>query len=95
MGHPTALLLVTLAAVATSAAPDAIPKTPPWHRKPAGWDLALAAPEEPGPRFVLSGRVIGWDGHPLAGATVYAYHADAHGRSPRWTRPTGPRGTAC
>ena len=39
----------------------------------------LAPRDEPGGRFVIEGRVLGADGAPLAGVSLYAYHADGKG----------------
>lgn len=49
-------------------------------RKPTTWDIEIGPPSEPGERLVVTGRVVSmYDGKPLAGMTVYAYHADAKG----------------
>ena len=49
--------------------------------KPHGSVATMAAPDEPGPRLVVRGRVFDASGRrPVAGATVYAYHTDASGR---------------
>lgn len=46
----------------------------------APWDLALAPDGEPGRKFVISGVVRKEAGSPpLAGVSVYAYHADGNG----------------
>jgi hypothetical protein len=55
----------------------------PW--KP-GWDAALAPKGEPGPPFVLEGRVLDAGRRPLPDILVTAYHADDHGYG-----PDGPR----
>ena len=39
----------------------------------------IAPPGEPGERLVVTGRVFGPDGKPIAGIAVYAYHTDAKG----------------
>jgi protocatechuate 3,4-dioxygenase beta subunit len=41
--------------------------------------MVIAPPGEPGERLVVTGRVFGPDGHPIAGIEVYAYHTDANG----------------
>ena len=49
-------------------------------RKPTTWDIEVAPATEPGERLVLSGHVVSRAGRaPLAGVTVYVYHADAKG----------------
>ncbi len=59
----------------------------PWNREPTG-DRVDLAPGEPGPRFVLSGRVYDVDGRtPLGHARMYVYHADAQGN---YARPGDP-----
>ena len=46
----------------------------------AGWDIALAPDSEPGRKLVVSGVVRkAPGGPPLAGVSVYAYHADGNG----------------
>lgn len=50
-------------------------------QNPAASSVRIAGESEPGQRLVLEGRVIGPDGRtPAAGATIYAYQADATGR---------------
>ncbi|HEY6195264.1 MAG TPA: hypothetical protein VI504_09500 [Candidatus Eisenbacteria bacterium] len=51
----------------------------PRRRAPTGWDVRLSPPGEPGEPFELSGRVLEAGGRPLAGARLFAYHADARG----------------
>src|SRR5439155_6837931 len=52
----------------------------PWLITPRGWEADIAQPDEPGGRFVIEGRVLGaGDSVPLAGVTLYAYHADGKG----------------
>jgi len=49
-------------------------------RIPTTWDVEVAPASEPGERLVVTGRVISDPkGEPLAGVTVYVYHADANG----------------
>ncbi len=52
----------------------------PSEREPAGWDVQIAPPEEPGDRLIVSGKVF-WrpDSLPIRGATVYVYHVDVKG----------------
>jgi hypothetical protein len=78
---PSALLLlsIVLGVTAGAASPDPTLNLLPWTR-PTTWDVALAAPEEPGPRFVMTGRVIGPDSLPAAGVCLYVYHADSKGQ---------------
>jgi hypothetical protein len=49
-------------------------------REPAGWDVRLAPPGEPGDRFEMSGTVRDAKGELLPGAKLFIYHADAHGK---------------
>jgi len=49
-------------------------------RTPTSWDIEVAPNSEPGERLVVTGRVLSRaDRSPLAGITVYVYHADAKG----------------
>jgi protocatechuate 3,4-dioxygenase beta subunit len=41
--------------------------------------VMVAAESEPGTRITVSGRVIGVDNKPLAGASIYVYQTDARG----------------
>lgn len=42
--------------------------------------MAIAGPDEPGERMVISGRVVRADGEtPVADATVFVFHTDAAG----------------
>ena len=41
--------------------------------------VTIAESSEPGPRLTVSGRVLGSDGRPIAGASIYAYQTDANG----------------
>jgi protocatechuate 3,4-dioxygenase beta subunit len=50
-------------------------------RTPTSWDIEIAPRSEPGERLILTGRVITREERrPLAGVTVYVYHADHRGR---------------
>lgn len=59
----------------------------------APWDLALAPESEPGRKLVVSGVVRKDTGSPpLAGVSVYAYHADGNGLySRKGEENKGPR----
>jgi protocatechuate 3,4-dioxygenase beta subunit len=48
--------------------------------------ITLSAQDEPGTRLLVQGRVLDGDGHPIAGALVYAYHTDHRG----WYSHRGP-----
>ena len=49
-------------------------------RPPKSWDIEVAARSEPGERLVVSGHVLSREHRvPLAGVSVYVYHADAKG----------------
>jgi hypothetical protein len=50
----------------------------PWTR-PKSWDIAIARDDEPGPRLIMSGRVLGADSLPARGVDLYVYHADIQG----------------
>ena len=39
----------------------------------------ITSESEPGTRLTVSGRVLGADGRPLAGASIYVYQTDARG----------------
>lgn len=54
-------------------------QAPTVAEKTAPWKINIAANTEPGERLIVSGKVIGDDGKPLAGASVYVYHTDAKG----------------
>jgi protocatechuate 3,4-dioxygenase beta subunit len=41
--------------------------------------ITIADSAEPGTRLVVAGRVLGADGRPIAGASIYAYQTDANG----------------
>jgi protocatechuate 3,4-dioxygenase beta subunit len=49
----------------------------------------IADASEPGERLVLTGTILGRDGKPREGVTVYAYHTDTSGfyRKKPWGRP--------
>src|SRR5262249_24265405 len=77
----TAALVVVLLGIAVSrmaAAPDSADVLP-WNRKPMSWAVQIAPAGEPGPRLVISGRIMGKGDVPMPNVTMYAYHADAHG----------------
>lgn len=64
---------------------------------PGGAEVAICGPDEPGERLVFGGKVLDYDGRPLAGAAVMAYHADRAGlynRSGSATRVPRLRGVA-
>ena len=68
---------LAIAALSLSAGPA------PWSpgKERSGAELSLAPAGEPGKRFTLEGRILGLpDSLPVRDATVYLYHADAHGR---------------
>ena len=49
-------------------------------RQPQTWSITVAAPDEPGQRMVVEGRVLAADGErAIAGATVFVFHTDAEG----------------
>ena len=69
--------VLLLASPSTAASPKEIA---PWLITPRGWEADIALRDEPGGRFVIEGRVLGaGDSVPLAGVTLYAYHADGKG----------------
>lgn len=58
---------------------------------PTTWDIEMA-PSEPGERLVITGRVLaGARLSPVAGVTVYVYHADAKGNYALPHEKEGPR----
>ena len=73
------LLLGVWVVAALAAVPDTTRFVSPWNREPKGWDITIAPEREPGPRMIVSGRVLGVDSLPASGVTVYAYHTDAKG----------------
>ena len=55
-----------------------------------GWDVRIAAPEEPGEALVLSGTVFVADGRsPAPGVILYLYHTNAGGIYPKRGDETG------
>ena len=50
-------------------------------------EATLCGPDEPGERLTFSGRVLDYQGRPLPGAAVIAYHAD---RSGLYNPPNSP-----
>ena len=76
------------ACMATRAAPPAQVQ----EQGPAGSEVRLCGPEEPGERLVFGGRVLDYDGRPLGRAAVVAYHTDSRGLyNPRESRTRVPR----
>ena len=74
-----AFLSLTLVAVSALAAPrDSTDSVRPWEQATT-WEITIARPDEPGPRFEMSGRVFKPDSTPAAGIKLYVYHADTHG----------------
>jgi len=54
------------------------------ERAPESSDIEIAPPSEPGARLVVLGTVLRrGESEPLAGVTVYAYHADTRGNYAR------------
>ena len=51
------------------------------HEAPANApsSITITDPAEPGTRMTVSGRVLGADDRPVAGASIYVYHTDAKG----------------
>jgi protocatechuate 3,4-dioxygenase, beta subunit len=81
-----ASLLALLFVTSGSAAADLIPSEYVTKKYVAPDDapssIVVAGPEEPGQRFVVTGRVL--DGNrPLAGISIYVFHTDADGRYAR------------
>ena len=60
----------------------------PFYVPGAPFRMRLAAPGEPGTPLVLTGRIVGPDCQPLAGAVLDVWHANAAGRY-SLTRETG------
>lgn len=56
-----------------------VPQSPQVAEKNAASKVVVATKDEPGERLVVSGKVFGKDGKPLAGASVYVYQTDAKG----------------
>lgn len=73
-----AWLSFVIAVPALAGVPDSSINLRPWTRARA-WDVELAPADEPGPRFEMSGHVLGPDDRPAAGVELYVYHADGHG----------------
>jgi protocatechuate 3,4-dioxygenase beta subunit len=84
-----AVLLLPLVHCARDARPSAAPADlarvaeandlGPYYRAGAPSRTTLSDPGEPGDPLHISGRVLGPDGGPLAGALIEVWHADAHG----------------
>lgn len=77
-----ASLLTLLFVTSGSAAAELIPSEYVTEKYVAPHDalsrIVVAGPEEPGERFVVTGRVL--DGtRPLAGISIYVFHTDADG----------------
>ena len=72
-----AVLAAALGSIA-AAPPDSTINLLPWTQ-PTTWDIQIAPPDEPGPRFEMSGRVLGADSIPQRGVHLYVYHADSVG----------------
>ena len=70
-------MLAALGSIA-AAPPDSTINLRPWT-PPTTWDVQIAPPDEPGPRFEMSGRVLGADSIPQRGVHLYVYHADSVG----------------
>jgi len=54
-------------------------QAPQVAEKNAPSKTTITSKDEPGERLIVSGKVLGTDGKPLAGASVYVYHTDAKG----------------
>jgi protocatechuate 3,4-dioxygenase beta subunit len=73
-----ALLFVTLGSAAADLIPSEYVAEKYVAPRNARFSIVVAAPGEPGDRFVVTGRVL--DGNkPLAGITIYVFHTDAKG----------------
>jgi protocatechuate 3,4-dioxygenase beta subunit len=73
-----ALLFVTLASAAADLIPSEYVTKKYVAPDNAPSSIVVAGPEEPGERFVVTGRVL--DGKkPLAGISIYVFHTDAMG----------------
>ena len=79
-------LLALFFVTSGSAAADLIPPEYVTEKYVAPRDapsrIVVAGPEERGERFVVTGRVLD-GGKPLAGISIYVFHADADGRYAR------------
>ena len=77
-----ALLFVTLGSAAADLIPSEYVKEKYVAPDNAPSSIVVAGTEEPGERFVVTGRVL--DGNkPLAGISIYVFHTDADGRYAR------------
>lgn len=65
-------ILVLLSLLFAFQAPQVADKSAPSK-------VTIPSKDEPGERLMVSGKVFGKDGRPLAGASVYVYHTDAKG----------------
>lgn len=74
-------LLPALVVLAAATAPlSAQRDTPCRDREPEILSAAIAAPDEPGERLVITGRVLqGEAAEPVGGARLLAFHTDADG----------------
>lgn len=71
-----AIVSLGMVCVVSSAASAEDPR----KREPAGWDIHLAQPAEPGDPFEMYGTVRDASGALLPGAKLFFYHADAGGQ---------------
>src|SRR5688572_2122408 len=79
-------LLTTVVVLASAVASQAQDWVPPVFLTPkfvaphdAASNIVLAGKEEPGERMIVTGQATA-GGKPLAGVSIYAFHADADGR---------------
>lgn len=84
MRHPSTLRGSIVLAVITVTAALGATDVPAHAAKcrdqtPTGASIRLTPDQEPGEPLVIEGRVLDGDGRPIAGASVYAYQADARG----------------
>jgi protocatechuate 3,4-dioxygenase beta subunit len=54
-------------------------QAPQIAEKNAPSKITITSKDEPGERLIVSGKVFGPEGKPLAGASIYVYHTDAKG----------------
>jgi protocatechuate 3,4-dioxygenase beta subunit len=54
-------------------------QTPQTAKANAPSTITITEKDEPGERLMVSGKVIGEDGKPLRGVSVYVYHTDVKG----------------
>ncbi len=54
-------------------------QTPQTARQDASSIITIAGKDEPGERLRVTGKVVGADGKPLMGVSVYVYHTDVKG----------------